>query len=160
SYPPKNGISPPTVYSLSAAVYNLSAGELSSNGLTSGRHSRGSGTHSPSLVHSIPYTSVPCSHHFSPVATPTTHSAAKPLRRKAHNGDLDEDDDDFQPVITSGNTTDVRCETICHQHIKSEQHHPGPQRHAALLVTLAFMDYYYRDDSHDWNTCLDHRLHS
>ena len=50
--PPKNGIPLPT-------VYILSDGEISSDGLTSGRCSCGSGIHSPLLVHSIPYTSVP-----------------------------------------------------------------------------------------------------
>ncbi|KAN0093305.1 hypothetical protein V8E55_004091 [Tylopilus felleus] len=82
--PPDNGISPP-------AVYNLSAGELSSDGLTSGRRSRGSGTHSPSLVHST-------------------------QRRKSRNDDSNEDDDDFRPVITTG-STDARRETICCQRI-------------------------------------------
>lgn len=112
--PPDNGISPP-------AVYNLSGGELSSDGLTSGRRSRGSGTHSPSSVHSVPYASVPRSHRFNPIAPPATRSAAKTPRRKARNDDSDEDDDDFQPAITTGNTTDVRRETIRRQRIESEQ---------------------------------------
>ncbi|KAH0837955.1 hypothetical protein J3R83DRAFT_6192 [Lanmaoa asiatica] len=112
--PPDNGISPP-------AVYNLSGGELSSDGLTSGRRSRGSGTHSPSSVHSVPYASVPRSHRFNPIAPPATRSAAKTPRRKARNEDSDEDDDDFQPAITTGNTTDVRRETIRRQRIESEQ---------------------------------------
>ncbi|KAF8841924.1 hypothetical protein BDN67DRAFT_989446 [Paxillus ammoniavirescens] len=112
--PPDNGISPP-------AVYNLSGGELSSDGIASGRHSRGSGTHSPSSVHSVPYASVPRSHRFNPIAAPATRSAAKAPRRKSRNDDSDDDDDDFQPVITTGNTTDVRRETIRRQRIESEQ---------------------------------------
>ncbi|KAF8559960.1 hypothetical protein OG21DRAFT_1400890 [Imleria badia] len=113
--PPDNGISPP-------AVYNLSASELSSDGLTSGRRSRGSGTHSPSSVHSVPYASVPRSHRFNPIAAPTTRSsAAKTPRRKSRNDDSDEDDDDFQPAIPAGTTTDVRRETIRRQRIESEQ---------------------------------------
>ncbi|KAF8119816.1 hypothetical protein EV363DRAFT_1461052 [Boletus edulis] len=79
--PPDNGISP-------LAIYNLGGSELSSDGLTSGRRSHGSGTHSPSSVHSVPYAS---------------------------------DDDEFQPTIAAGNTTDVRHETIRRQHIELEQ---------------------------------------
>ncbi|KAH0834730.1 hypothetical protein J3R83DRAFT_10288 [Lanmaoa asiatica] len=112
--PPDNGISLP-------AVYNLNGGELSSDGLTSGRRSCSSGTHSPSSVHSVPYASVPRSHRFNPIAPPTTCSAAKTLRHKARNEDSDEDDDDFQPAIATGSTTDVRRETIHRQRIESEQ---------------------------------------
>ncbi|KAF8120119.1 hypothetical protein EV363DRAFT_1481189 [Boletus edulis] len=103
--PPDNGISPP-------AVYNLSGGELSSDGLTSGRHSRGSGTHSPSSVHSVPYASVPRSHRFNLIMAPATRLAAKTPRRKSHNDDSDEDNDEFQPAIAAGNMTNVHCETI------------------------------------------------
>ena len=49
------------------------------------------------------------------------YSVAKAPQCKSQHNDSDEDDDDFQPVITTGNTTDVRCKTICHQHIGSEQ---------------------------------------
>ena len=42
-------------------------------------------------------------------------------QRKSRNDDSDSDDDDFQPAITTGNTTDVRCETIHRQRIESEQ---------------------------------------
>ncbi|KAF8140666.1 hypothetical protein EV363DRAFT_1393561 [Boletus edulis] len=97
------------------------AGELSSDGLTSGRRSRGSGTHSPSSVHSVPYASVPRSHRFNPIAAPATRSAAKTPRRKSRNDDSDEDDDEFQPAIAAGSTTDVRRETIRRQRIESEQ---------------------------------------
>ncbi|KAF8125273.1 hypothetical protein EV363DRAFT_1402513 [Boletus edulis] len=112
--PPDNGISPP-------AVYNLSGGELSSDGLTSGRHSRGSGTHSPSSVHSVPYASVPRSHRFNLIMAPATRLAAKTPRRKSHNDDSDEDNDEFQPAIAAGNMTNVHCETIRRQRIESEQ---------------------------------------
>jgi hypothetical protein len=112
--PPDNGISPP-------AVYNLSGGELSSDGLTSGRRSRGSGTHSPSSVHSVPYATVPRSHRFNPIAAPATRSATKATRRKSRNEDSDDEDDDFQPAIPAGASTDVRRETIRRQRIESEQ---------------------------------------
>ena len=112
--PPENGISPP-------AVYNLSAGELSSDGLPSGRRSRGSGTHSPASVHSVPYAAVPRSHRFNPIAPPATRAATKAARRKSRNEESDEEDDDFQPVASSSNTTDARRETIRKQRIESEQ---------------------------------------
>ncbi|KAI6048002.1 hypothetical protein EDC04DRAFT_2886790 [Pisolithus marmoratus] len=111
--PPDNGISPP-------AVYNISAAELSSDSLTSGRRSRGSGTHSPASVHSVPYAAVPRSHRFNPIAAPATRS--KSTRRKSRNEDSDDEDDDFQPVVnSSSNTTDTRRETIRKQRIESEQ---------------------------------------
>ncbi|KAG0707568.1 hypothetical protein DFH29DRAFT_631774 [Suillus ampliporus] len=113
--PPDNGISPP-------AVYSLSGGELSSDGLTSGRRSRGSGTHSPSSVHSVPYSAaVPRSHRFNPIAAPTTRSATKATRRKSRNDDSDDEDDDFQPSIPANASTDMRRETIRRQRIESEQ---------------------------------------
>jgi hypothetical protein len=113
--PPDNGISPP-------AVYNLSAGELSSDGLTSGRRSRGSGTHSPASVHSVPFASnIPRSHRFNPIAPPATRSATKAARRKSRNEDSDDEDEDFQPVASTSNTTDARRETIRKQRIESEQ---------------------------------------
>ncbi|KAH7907032.1 hypothetical protein BJ138DRAFT_1161133 [Hygrophoropsis aurantiaca] len=93
--PPDNGISPP-------ALYSLSGGELSSDGLTSGRRSRGSGTHSPASVHNVPY-------------------AASASRRKSRNDDSDDEDDDFQPVIPNNASTDMRRETIRRQRIESEQ---------------------------------------
>ncbi|KAH7886189.1 hypothetical protein F5I97DRAFT_1809545 [Phlebopus sp. FC_14] len=112
--PPDNGISPP-------AVYSLSGGELSSDGLASGRRSRGSGTHSPSSVHSVPYAAVPRSHRFNPIAAPATRSATKATRRRTRNEDSDDEDDDFQPAVGTGPSTDVRRETIRRQRIESEQ---------------------------------------
>ncbi|KAI6013713.1 hypothetical protein BKA83DRAFT_4560160 [Pisolithus microcarpus] len=91
---PDNSISPP-------AVYNISAGELSSDSLNSGRCSGGSGTHSPASVHSVPYAAtVPQSHRFNPITPPATLSATNP------------------PL-----NNDARCETICNQRIESEQRH-------------------------------------
>ncbi|EGN93193.1 hypothetical protein SERLA73DRAFT_172348 [Serpula lacrymans var. lacrymans S7.3] len=113
--PPDNGISPP-------ALYSLSGGELSSDGLQSGRRSRGSGTHSPASVHNVPYSAaVPRSHRFNPIAAPTTRSATKATRRKSRNDDSDDDDDDFQPLNSTSASTDVRRETIRRQRIESEQ---------------------------------------
>lgn len=112
--PPENGVSPP-------AVYNLSAGELSSDGLASGRRSRGSGTHSPAPVNSVLYASVPRSHRFNPIAAPATRSVTKAARRKSRNEDSDEEDDDFQPLPSGSNNTDARRETIRKQRIESEQ---------------------------------------
>lgn len=112
--PQDNGISPP-------AVYNLSAGELSSDGLASGRRSRGGGTHSPSSVHSVPYAAVPRSHRFNPIAAPPATRSAKVTRRKSRNEDSDDEDDDFQPAPSTVSTTDARRETIRRQRIESEQ---------------------------------------
>ena len=111
--PPDAGISPPT-------LYPLSAGEMSSDGMQSGRLSRGSGSHSPSFP-----ASVPRSHRYNPIAPPATRSKAAPRRRASKNDDSDDDDEDadFQPAITSatGGSTDMRRETIRRQRIESEQ---------------------------------------
>ncbi|KIK26832.1 hypothetical protein PISMIDRAFT_634734 [Pisolithus microcarpus 441] len=117
---PDNSISPP-------AVYNISAGELSSDSLNSGRCSGGSGTHSPASVHSVPYAAtVPQSHRFNPITPPATLSATKSACRKSRNDDSDNEDKEFQPTtqqrcsLNSGNN-DARRETICNQRIESEQ---------------------------------------
>ncbi|KAI5998029.1 hypothetical protein EDD15DRAFT_2386780 [Pisolithus albus] len=113
--PPDNGISPP-------AVYNISAGELSSDSLNSGRRSRGSGTHSPASVHSVPYAAaVPRSHRFNPIAAPATRSATKSARRKSRNEDSDDEDEEFQPAASNSGNNDARRETIRKQRIESEQ---------------------------------------
>jgi len=110
--PTDTGISPPT-------LYNLSAGEMSSDGMQSGRLSRGSGSHSPPFP-----ASVPRSHRYNPIAAPVTRPKA-PVRRRStkhEDSDDDEDDADFQPaVINSGGNTDMRRETIRRQRIESEQ---------------------------------------
>ncbi|KAJ7601299.1 hypothetical protein FB45DRAFT_778565 [Roridomyces roridus] len=133
------GISPP---SLLGPSYTLSAGELSSDGgLTSGRRSRASGSHSPPA---IPYASpatVPrsiASHRFNPIAAPATRTRAprrKPTRR---DDDSDEEDDDFQPITTVGGGADTRRETIRKQRIESEQRRRDELRdgYARLKETL------------------------
>ncbi|KAI6031372.1 hypothetical protein BKA83DRAFT_4199363 [Pisolithus microcarpus] len=104
--PPDNGISPP-------AVYNISAGELSSDSLNSGRRSRGSAC--------LTQPAVPRSHRFNPIAPPATRSATKSARRKSRNEDSDDEDEEFQPVASNSGTTDARRETIRKQRIESEQ---------------------------------------
>jgi hypothetical protein len=109
--PADTGISPPT-------LYNLSAGEMSSDGMQSGRLSRGSGSHSPPFP-----ASVPRSHRYNPLAAPATRAKVA-RRRSTKNDDSDDDDDDadFQPAATnSSGSTDVRRETIRRQRIESEQ---------------------------------------
>lgn len=110
--PTDTGISPPTLYS-------LSAGEMSSDGMQSGRLSRGSGSHSPPFP-----ASVPRSHRFNPIAAPATRPKAPVRRRSTKNVDSDDDEDDadFQPAANnSGGSTDMRRETIRRQRIESEQ---------------------------------------
>jgi hypothetical protein len=110
--PTDTGISPPT-------LYNQSAGEISSNGIQSGRLSRGSSSHSPPFP-----VSVPRSHRYNPITAPTTRPKA-PVRRKStkhEDSDEDEDDADFQPAANnSGGSTDMCRETIRRQRIESEQ---------------------------------------
>jgi hypothetical protein len=107
------GISP-------AGLYSLSAGEMSSDGLPSGRHSRGSGTHSPASSQGVPYpANVPRSHRFNPIAVPPTRRA--PRRKATRDMDSDDEDDDFQPTISSSANPDSRRETIRKQRIESEQ---------------------------------------
>ncbi|EIW87117.1 hypothetical protein CONPUDRAFT_134418 [Coniophora puteana RWD-64-598 SS2] len=112
--PPDNGIAPPS-------LYNLSGAELSSDALSSGRRSRGSGTQSPASVNSIPYdATVPRSHRFNPIAVPATRPSVKATRRKSRN-DSDDEDEDFQPLPPTSNNADQRRETIRRQRIESEQ---------------------------------------
>lgn len=140
-YTPPDGasISPPAL-----GGYTLSAGELSSDGMppTSGRASRGSGTHSPPA--SLPYgATVPRSHRYNPIMAPTTRASVRGAthRRRGSlrsNDDSDEDDDqDFQPSSVSGNA-DVRRETIRKQRIESEQRRRDELRdgYARLKETL------------------------
>jgi hypothetical protein len=132
------GISPP---SLVGPSYTLSAGEMSSDGLTSGRRSRGSGSHSPPASYSAA-ASVPralSSHRFNPIASPPTRTRAprrKPTRR---DDDSDEEDDDFQPTANSlVGGADSRRETIRKQRIESEQRRRDELRdgYARLKDTL------------------------
>lgn len=104
--PTDNGVYPPV-------LSNLSAGEMSSDGMTSGRRSRGSGTHSPPLTHTHPsaLSAVPRSHRFNPLgaAVVTRSSPRERKRRNTNKSDDfasdDEDDADFHPATTS--STDV-----------------------------------------------------
>ncbi|KAF8899182.1 hypothetical protein BD779DRAFT_65863 [Infundibulicybe gibba] len=136
-YTPPDGasISPPTL------SYNLSAGELSSDGIASGRHSRGSGTHSPPA--SIPYAAtVPRSHRFNPIAAPATRASVRGTHRRRlsrSNDESDEEDDDFQPASNlSAGGADSRRETIRKQRIESEQRRRDELRdgYARLKDTL------------------------
>ncbi|KAJ7150214.1 hypothetical protein C8R46DRAFT_914863 [Mycena filopes] len=134
------GISPP---SLLGPSYTLSAGEMSSDGLTSGRRSRGSGSHSPPAIPYSPSAAVPrsiSSHRFNPIAAaPATRTRAprrKPTRR---DEDSDEEDDDFQPTANSlVGGADSRRETIRKQRIESEQRRRDELRdgYARLKDTL------------------------
>ncbi|KDQ63025.1 hypothetical protein JAAARDRAFT_119291 [Jaapia argillacea MUCL 33604] len=109
-----------------AAIYpaalNLSAGELSSDSMTTGRrNSRGSGTHSPAS--SVGLAAVPRSHRFNPLgATPVTRASTRKRRNtKADDfGSDDEDDADFVPSNLPKDA-DARREEIRRQRIESEQ---------------------------------------
>ncbi|RDB28772.1 hypothetical protein Hypma_015980 [Hypsizygus marmoreus] len=135
-YTPPDGasISPPTL------SYTLSAGELSSDGMPSGRHSRGSGTHSPPA--SIPYAAtVPRSHRFNPIMAPSTRASVRNAHRRRSsrsNDDSDEEDDDFQPTNIPAGSADNRRETIRKQRIESEQRRRDELRdgYARLKETL------------------------
>ncbi|KAI5984518.1 hypothetical protein EDD15DRAFT_2480371 [Pisolithus albus] len=128
---PDNSISPP-------AVYNISAGELSSDSLNSGRRSSGSGTHSPASVHSVPYAAaVPQSHRFNPIAPPATLSATKSARRKSRNDDSDNEDKEFQPAASNSGNNDARRETIRNQRIESEQRRRNELRDGYRRLTDA-----------------------
>jgi hypothetical protein len=134
-YTPPDGaaISPPSL------TYPLSAGELSSDGMASGRHSRGSGSHSPPA--NIPYpATVPRSHRFNPIVAPTTRASVRAHRRRSSrsNEDSDEEDDDFQPANLSAGGADSRRETIRKQRIESEQRRRDELRdgYARLKDTL------------------------
>jgi len=133
-YTPTDGasLSPPTL------SYTLSAGELSSDGMPSGRHSRGSGSHSPPA---IPYAAtVPRSHRFNPIMAPTTRASVRAAHRRRSsrsNDDSDDEDEEFQPTsLTAG--TDSRRETIRKQRIESEQRRRDELRdgYARLKETL------------------------
>ncbi|KAI6130729.1 hypothetical protein EDD16DRAFT_1796506 [Pisolithus croceorrhizus] len=118
-------------YSYSSTPYaTTSPGKLSSDSLNSGRHSHGSGTHSPASVHSMPYAAaIPHSHCFNQIAPPATHSATKSAHRKSCNEDSDDEDKEFQLTASNSGNNDAHCETICKQCIESEQ-----RRHNELQV--------------------------
>lgn len=139
-YTPPDGasISPPAL-----GGYTLSAGELSSDGLppTSGRASRGSGTHSPPA--SLPYgATVPRSHRFNPIMAPATRASVRGTHRRRgsmrSNDDSDDEDDDFQPSSVPSGSPDSRREAIRKQRIESEQRRRDELRdgYARLKETL------------------------
>ncbi|EPQ60155.1 hypothetical protein GLOTRDRAFT_52076 [Gloeophyllum trabeum ATCC 11539] len=105
-----------------AALSNMSGGELSSDGMTTGRrNSRGSGTHSPASSASL--AAVPRSHRFNPLggAMPPARTTSRKRRAKVDEfGSDDEDDGDFVPSSNSKDA-DVRREEIRRQRIESEQ---------------------------------------
>jgi hypothetical protein len=72
---------------------SLSAGELSSDS-TSGRTSRGSGSHSPNL------SSVPRSVRYNPISVSSVpvRSGRERKRRSSKQEDFSDDDDDFAPA--------------------------------------------------------------
>ncbi|TEB38663.1 hypothetical protein FA13DRAFT_390110 [Coprinellus micaceus] len=120
-------------------TYSLSAGEMSSDN-TSGRASRGSGTHSPPA--GVPYqATVPRSQRFNPIAAP---AASRPIlrhkRRASKSNDESEDEDEeFQLAAPAGGATDSsRRETIRRQRIESEQRRRDELRdgYARLKETL------------------------
>jgi hypothetical protein len=134
-YTPTDGasLSPPML------SYALSAGELSSDGLPSGRRSRGSGSLSPPA--SIPYAAtVPRSHRFNPVVAPNVRASVRAAHRRRSsrsNDDSDDEDEEFQPSsLPVGN--DSRRETIRKQRIESEQRRRDELRdgYARLKETL------------------------
>jgi hypothetical protein len=133
--PDGQGISPPAL-----GGYTLSAGELSSDSLppSSGRASRGSGSHSPPAA--IPYAAtVPRSHRYNPIVPPATRASVRAVHKRRlsrSNDDSDEDDDEFQPAQNSG--ADSRRETIRKQRIESEQRRRDELRdgYARLKETL------------------------
>jgi len=141
SFFPADGIhtSPPTL------TYNISAGELSSDGMPTGRASRGSGSHSPP---SVPYAAtVPRSHRFNPIAVPANRTSAKATAHKRRpsrtNDESDDEDDDFNPGPSAAgggdfSPRDLRRETVRKQRIESEQRRRDELRegYARLKETL------------------------
>ncbi|KAG5645347.1 hypothetical protein DXG03_006409 [Asterophora parasitica] len=137
-YTPADGasLSPPSL------SYTLSAGELSSDGMPSGRHRRGSGSHSPPAT-SIPYAAtVPRSHRFNPVVAPNVRASVRAAHRRRSsrsNDDSDDEDEDFQPTsLSTPGGNDTRRETIRKQRIESEQRRRDELRdgYARLKETL------------------------
>ncbi|KAG6842392.1 hypothetical protein C0991_007522 [Blastosporella zonata] len=128
-YTPEDGqsVSPPTL------TYPLSAGELSSDGMPSGRRGRGS---------PIPYAAtVPRSHRFNPIVPPSARPAVRAQHKRRmssrSNDDSDDEDEEFMPLPTSGGN-DSRRETIRKQRIESEQRRRDELRdgYARLKETL------------------------
>jgi len=127
SYTPPDGdsMSPP------ALSYNLSNGDIASEGPSSGRHSRNSSTGSAA---SVSYAAtVPRSHRFNPIGVPANRPTLRTRRRSSKASDdipvdaatvdgEEDDDEEFQlPPPSSQANNDARRETIRKQRIESEQ---------------------------------------
>ncbi|KAG6874426.1 hypothetical protein C0995_015162 [Termitomyces sp. Mi166 len=132
-YTPEDGqsVSPPSL------TYQLSAGELSSDGMPSGRRSRAGTTGSSPA--NVPYAAtIPRSHRFNPMSHSVRPAArAQHKRKMSRNDDSDEEDEEFMPpAASSGN--DSRRETIRRQRIESEQRRRDELRdgYARLKETL------------------------
>ena len=101
-YTPPDGasISPNTL------TYSLSAGEMSSDN-TSGRVSRGSGTHSPPATVSY-HATVPRPQRFNPMAAPASSRPTLRHKRRASrsNDESDDEDEEFQPTAVTGGSND------------------------------------------------------
>lgn len=98
-YTPDDGqsVSPPSL------TYQLSAGELSSDGMPSGRRSR-AGTTGGSPANVSYAATVPRSHRFNPIAQTSMRPAARAQhKRKLSREDSDEEDEEFMPPQASGN---------------------------------------------------------
>ncbi|KAH9081786.1 hypothetical protein EDB83DRAFT_2589908 [Lactarius deliciosus] len=91
-----------------AALMSLSAGEMSSDS-TSGRTSRGSGSHSPNLA------SVPRSVRYNPISVSSVARSGPSMMTSPT------DDDDFAPANVPAASNEVRREEIRRQRIESEQ---------------------------------------
>lgn len=104
------------------ALSNLSAGELSSDSVNSGRVRRGSTTHSPSIpIGSL--AAIPRSHRYNPIAATVPRSSTRQQKKRAKNGSDDfnsDDDEDFNPMTTA-TSNEQRREEIRRQRIESEQ---------------------------------------
>lgn len=107
------------------ALSNLSAGELSSDSVSTSRSRRGSGAGSPGPIAPGSLAAVPRSHRFNPLAATVTRSSTRQQKKRAKGGSDDfasDDDDEFNPsLITPGASNEVRREEIRRQRIESEQ---------------------------------------
>ena len=106
-YTPSSGV-------YTAALANLSPGELSSDSMQSGRRSRGTvRSPSPPLSRNVRY---------NPIAQPPSRVTRDRSKKKSKSSDSD-DDDDFQPVTPPPHETGPsrRREEIRRQRIESEQ---------------------------------------
>ncbi|KAF5352443.1 hypothetical protein D9756_005845 [Leucocoprinus leucothites] len=129
---PERSYTPPEGASMSppALSYNLSNGDLASEGPSSGRHSRNSSISSAASYAAT----VPRSHRFNPIGVAANRPTLRTRRRNskasdettgegAHMDAEEDDDEEFQPPPPSSSqmNNDVRRETIRKQRIESEQ---------------------------------------